>query len=612
MVEGRGEPSGVGGWLALLVAGLLVLGPLLSLGMTSGELGQAEYTNPQLVGSPVWEQVKFITWIAWFTQAVLSVYAGYRLTRDFTPSAVRYAVAILWFNNIGINILSFGALALIPSLDATAAVGEMVGSLIAGVVPAGIWTAYLLRSKRVRNTYYAGSLTQPAVATARTQASVERPNEPVASEAIAASEPTDAVEPPATIELYDRRFDWLLCFALVLVPTWALYGLSAALASAPAFLLVALLKPLKARMGSLMRAGVFAAGVCLFASPLLQIVSEQHYYHDYYYSHDMSELLRFVVLPITGLGLIANSWFARPSRAHRQRSLIQGIVRWGAFPIAGALALFGNWLLHLDLFAATAADSLTAEEAAADAEANADAMATGFDLYGHEQGATDFQRYYEAQRARGETQVTPLPSLNQPSATDMQGSGDVAMPDEDRSVFRSIAREDQLRRTEAIQRRREGERRAEQARLLELAMADAEANRDAMAPDESAALSAEDAFVRPVAGEVRSPNSRGSAVNRSWLIGTWAPMNGRSSNPAIYCGTDVRYTFEQGGHYWSIADHGNFSVSADGYQIRLSQRAASEMNATIRADTPLPSTSLIVERRGDRLVIGGDTFGRCG
>jgi len=38
---------------------------------------------------------------------------------------------------------------------------EMIGTLIAGCIASGIWTAYLMRSKRVKNTYYGDS--QPAV-----------------------------------------------------------------------------------------------------------------------------------------------------------------------------------------------------------------------------------------------------------------------------------------------------------------------------------------------------------------------------------------------------------------------------------------------------------------
>lgn len=489
----------------------MILGPIFGLGMTASELGQAEYANPQLIGSPAWAQAKSIAWITFVTQAVLSIYAGYRLTRDFTPSAVRYAITILWFNNLGINILSFGALALIPSFDANAVLGELISSMIAGFVPASIWTAYLLLSKRVRNTYYARHVAGPAIATPKANEELGQQSEPAAGglialvettstvEPVVAVEPTAPVGPKPAVELYDRRFDWLLCFALVLIPIWALYGLMAAVTLAPAFLLVALLKPLKGRIGSLMGTGIFAAGFCLLVSPLLQIV------FDIYPHDDLSELLRILVLPITGLGLMANSWLALRKPEQRKHSILRPVVRWGAFPIACLLALAGL-VSPIDVFT--------------DGEANAEAFASDENV---EELATRLER-----------------------------------------------------------ERREREEQSEFERQY-----------------------------REFAAELRAQTHPQNGIRHAWLVGAWAPVNGRSSNPATYCGTDLGYTFNQNGRYETIGHHGSFSIVTDGYQIVLSDRLASEMNATAQEGDLLATLLLDVERSGEGFIIDGELFGRC-
>lgn len=150
------EPYGVGGWLALLVVGLTILGPLLSFGMTSGEISSTERDYPELIGNDLWEQIKAITWTALGIQVVITFTAGFRLTNAFRPSSVRFAIFALWFSGVGITVITFVLMANLSGFDSAAVEAELARGVVQGTITAGIWTAYLLLSKRVKNTYYTG------------------------------------------------------------------------------------------------------------------------------------------------------------------------------------------------------------------------------------------------------------------------------------------------------------------------------------------------------------------------------------------------------------------------------------------------------------------------
>lgn len=152
---------------------------------------------------------------------------------------------------------------------------------------------------------------------------------------------TDSAGPP--LELYDRRFDWLLCSSLAFFPIWALYDLPLALLSLLGFVLVGSLKPLRARLNSAVIAGLFAAGSCLLISPILQIVADANT------DGPHTEWLRNAVLPSFGLALIANTWLRRPNMPHEKRSIPRRFLRWGLFPLAAILAFAGPTALEIPI-----------------------------------------------------------------------------------------------------------------------------------------------------------------------------------------------------------------------------------------------------------------------
>ncbi|MCS6943921.1 MAG: DUF2569 family protein [Sutterellaceae bacterium] len=146
------EPRGVGGWLAVLVA-ILTIGPLLSALVLGGDFTMAERQDPELLSAPQWRTYKRLTWCAFALLAAVSVFGGLGLLRRRDKQAVTRAKLVLWIcgplgafvHTLAIPWLAFGT-----SVHDTPGV---LGALTGSSVVAAIWTAYLSRSKRVRNTY---------------------------------------------------------------------------------------------------------------------------------------------------------------------------------------------------------------------------------------------------------------------------------------------------------------------------------------------------------------------------------------------------------------------------------------------------------------------------
>ncbi len=106
-------PSGVGGWLLVLVAGMMFLGPLFGASRIDTDLIAAEQQYPNLLSASEWNTFKAATWWTFLGIAALSFYGGWGLARRRDWSVVRRAIVILWV--IG-PIASLVMGVLIPSL----------------------------------------------------------------------------------------------------------------------------------------------------------------------------------------------------------------------------------------------------------------------------------------------------------------------------------------------------------------------------------------------------------------------------------------------------------------------------------------------------------------
>jgi Flp pilus assembly protein CpaB len=147
-------PSGVGGWLGLLVWGM-ILGPLLSIGGNNYSFSHFENLNPHLLNWSPWASFKILTWIAILFFWGISAFGGLQLLTKKTPVAVRIAKVVLWFNfPIYILVTSiFIPLVTLGEFGGQIA-GEAVPDFISSFLFLFAFTFYLKKSKRVKNTYF--------------------------------------------------------------------------------------------------------------------------------------------------------------------------------------------------------------------------------------------------------------------------------------------------------------------------------------------------------------------------------------------------------------------------------------------------------------------------
>lgn len=144
--------AGVGGWLLLLVAGLMFLGPLMGAGRINSDFLTIEDKAPNLKTAVEWVQYKSVTRWSFFFFSCLSFYGGLGLLRQRKAAAVSRAIVILWV--VGpLASLVLGIFIPHLVLGRSALDSNFIGTLIASVLGATIWSAYLVKSKRVKATY---------------------------------------------------------------------------------------------------------------------------------------------------------------------------------------------------------------------------------------------------------------------------------------------------------------------------------------------------------------------------------------------------------------------------------------------------------------------------
>ena len=140
---------GIGGWLLFFVIVLMLVGPAFAGLSIMTELQAAAAEEPEWATSIDYEDAVMGAWFVWGLTTFLAAIAGLLLIFRRKPSSVWAAISILWIIGPILNSLML--------LDVYS-VGESITaelwvSMVQSLIPAGIWTAYLLLSDRVANTY---------------------------------------------------------------------------------------------------------------------------------------------------------------------------------------------------------------------------------------------------------------------------------------------------------------------------------------------------------------------------------------------------------------------------------------------------------------------------
>lgn len=150
----RPELSGVGGWLRFLIVMMTILSPLWGWGVITRDIQSTERLYPALLASSAWFQYKQLSWCVFAVTAAMYFAAGYRLWKSPVRESVRFAILVLWLASPLGNVAR-GIVVLVTFGTATAGamLPRLVKAAVASAIGAAIWTTYLLRSSRVRNTY---------------------------------------------------------------------------------------------------------------------------------------------------------------------------------------------------------------------------------------------------------------------------------------------------------------------------------------------------------------------------------------------------------------------------------------------------------------------------
>lgn len=129
---------------------MVILRPVAGV-ILLNQLRAASLEDPAILEHSNWLVSTSTFWIIFLMIASLSVYAGLRLWQDRTPGSVKMAIATLWI---------YSSLAAVDIMIAkTLQQGqvswpEVAQTIATNLAVAAVWTAYLLRSRRVRNTYH--------------------------------------------------------------------------------------------------------------------------------------------------------------------------------------------------------------------------------------------------------------------------------------------------------------------------------------------------------------------------------------------------------------------------------------------------------------------------
>lgn len=147
------EVKGVGGWLAFLMISLAILSPLRNFfGFYVNVIVMEKVKH--LAGNPLWTTYKVIVLVLMVLGCTLLILAAYRLWRDRVWRSVRFAIMAMWLAGVGLDALALVVLfCVFGGGFAMVAWQNGIQGVLSGMVFPVIWTLYLLRSKRVRNTY---------------------------------------------------------------------------------------------------------------------------------------------------------------------------------------------------------------------------------------------------------------------------------------------------------------------------------------------------------------------------------------------------------------------------------------------------------------------------
>lgn len=146
----RDGPVGIGGWLAFFLTTLGVFAPI-RIALSAYEL----FADPRIARAygENWNAIVAAEAVIIALNLAALAFIVWRFFARRNWDTVRIGIAGIWLIPFGVTIVETIAVSAIAGISATELLGQTTPDLVRALVYSAVWTAYLLRSVRVANTY---------------------------------------------------------------------------------------------------------------------------------------------------------------------------------------------------------------------------------------------------------------------------------------------------------------------------------------------------------------------------------------------------------------------------------------------------------------------------
>ncbi len=149
--------KGVGGWLLLLIFVLAIYTPVMGFRSLYYDFIVSASVFPVLETNPMWVRYRMAVWIVFGILCLFCFGAGYALWKIHKPISVQFAIGVIWLAGPFVPIIYAAIAAAIFPIAFSQAIKPFYLGIAATAIQSAIWTGYLVKSVRVKNTYYPGN-----------------------------------------------------------------------------------------------------------------------------------------------------------------------------------------------------------------------------------------------------------------------------------------------------------------------------------------------------------------------------------------------------------------------------------------------------------------------
>lgn len=148
------KPAGVAGWLLFLQAALFLSPFREAISLLSGFHGE-ELLYPALANSQRWLILKGVSWAGLGVFAYISISASIAIAKRRSPKVIKQTLIAIWASPI-LGVFYIAATMVVSQSSSSVDYGTL-GIFLFNTILATFWTSYILKSKRVRNTFQGSS-----------------------------------------------------------------------------------------------------------------------------------------------------------------------------------------------------------------------------------------------------------------------------------------------------------------------------------------------------------------------------------------------------------------------------------------------------------------------